>query len=264
MHYYKRNIGDYYKKAGRLTILQHGVYTLLIDACYDREKFPTLDEAIDWCWASSTDEIEAVKFVLRRFFELVDGRYVQARIADELTAYQERSEINRQIALEREAKKRAQKQNKAPDNPVSEELQTVDDAQQDKSSNKNRPQQVKQQINDIFDHWRSVMGKTNQVILTKKRSNCIYARLKEGYTVSQIKQAITMCAKSPYHMGQNDTGTVYDDITLICRSGDKIEFFVNNVGKVKPQGRGASVQTANDFNNRVREQVERSKHMIDD
>ena len=59
MHYYKRNIGDYHKKAGRLSILQHGAYTLLIDSCYDREVFPTMEKAIDWCWASSKEEIEA-------------------------------------------------------------------------------------------------------------------------------------------------------------------------------------------------------------
>jgi len=59
MHYYKKNIGDYHKKAGRLTMLQHGAYTLLMDACYDREKFPNRDEALDWLWASSKEEIEA-------------------------------------------------------------------------------------------------------------------------------------------------------------------------------------------------------------
>ena len=57
MHYYERNIGDYHRKAGRLNILQHGVYNLLIDACYDRETFPTLEEAIDWVWAASPEEI---------------------------------------------------------------------------------------------------------------------------------------------------------------------------------------------------------------
>ena len=41
MHYYEKKIGDYHRKAGRLNILQHGVYNLLMDACYDREAFPT-------------------------------------------------------------------------------------------------------------------------------------------------------------------------------------------------------------------------------
>lgn len=88
MHYYERNIGDYYRKAGRLNILQHGVYTLLIDACYDREQFPTLEEAIEWVWAETEEEIEAVHFVLRKFFKLNDQQqYVQNHIEEDLIAY---------------------------------------------------------------------------------------------------------------------------------------------------------------------------------
>lgn len=110
MHYYKRNIGDYHKKAGRLSILQHGTYTLLLDACYDREEFPTRDQAIEWVWASTQDEIEAVDFVLSRFFDVVDNKYIQNRIQDELDQFHEKSEKNRQIALEREEKRRNRKQ----------------------------------------------------------------------------------------------------------------------------------------------------------
>ena len=114
MHYYKRNIGDYAKKAGRLTMLQHGAYTLLLDACYDREQFPTREEAIDWLWASSTAEIEAVDFVLSKFFNLVDGRFVQNRIQEELAEYHEKSLNNKRIAQEREAKRREKSTKRAP------------------------------------------------------------------------------------------------------------------------------------------------------
>jgi uncharacterized protein YdaU (DUF1376 family) len=114
MHYYKRNIGDYAKKAGRLTMLQHGAYTLLLDACYDREQFPTREEAIDWLWASSTAEIEAVDFVLSKFFHLVDGRFVQNRIQEELAEYHEKSQNNKRIAQEREAKRREKSTKRAP------------------------------------------------------------------------------------------------------------------------------------------------------
>jgi len=115
MHYYKRNIGDYAKKCGRLTMLQHGAYTLLIDSCYDREAFPTLDDAIEWTWASSREEIEAVTFVLRKFFTLQDGVYVQKRIQEELNEYQGKADVNRRIALEREAKRRGNITNRARD-----------------------------------------------------------------------------------------------------------------------------------------------------
>ena len=108
MHYYKRNIGDYAKKAGRLSMLEHGAYTLLMDAIYDRESFPTLEEALDWVWARDDAEIAAVKFVLSKFFELQDdGRYVQNRIQDELNSYKAKAETNARIAKDREAKRRS-------------------------------------------------------------------------------------------------------------------------------------------------------------
>lgn len=106
MHYYKKNIGDYHKKAGRLSMLQHGAYTLLIDSCYDRERFPTLEEAIDWCWASTDEEIAAVTFVVNKFFTEEGGVFIQNRIQEEIDRYHENSKTNKRIALEREAKKR--------------------------------------------------------------------------------------------------------------------------------------------------------------
>lgn len=96
MNYYKRHIGDYHKKAGRLSIIQHGVYNLLIDACYDREKFPTLEEAIDWCWASTDEEISAVEFVLKKFFINENGVFVQNRINDEIQEYYSKCDTNKQ------------------------------------------------------------------------------------------------------------------------------------------------------------------------
>lgn len=106
MHYYKRNIGDYAKKAGRLSMLEHGAYTLLIDACYDRERFPTEAEAIEWTWARSEEEIDAVKFILSRFFVLNDGVYVQDRILEEIAKYHENATTNARIAKEREEKRK--------------------------------------------------------------------------------------------------------------------------------------------------------------
>jgi uncharacterized protein YdaU (DUF1376 family) len=107
MHYYKRNLGDYAKKTGRLTMLQHGAYTLLIDSCYDREVFPTLEQAIEWTWASTDAEVDAVKFVLSRFFTLdKENQYVQDRILEELLNYHKNADTNKRIAEEREAKRR--------------------------------------------------------------------------------------------------------------------------------------------------------------
>lgn len=121
MHYYKRNIGDYHKKAGRLSMLEHGAYTLLIDSCYDREQFPTLEEANDWAWARTDAELAAVKFVLSKFFTLEDGVYIQNRIKEELDDYKDKSETNSRIAQEREANRKKSKQD------VNESSRTVNE-----------------------------------------------------------------------------------------------------------------------------------------
>jgi uncharacterized protein YdaU (DUF1376 family) len=110
MHYFKRNIGDYHKKAGRLSMIEHGAYTLLLDACYDRERFPTLAEAIDWCWARSAEEVAAVGFVLCKFFTLDGDKYVQARIQDEINSYHAMALKNKEIAEKREEDKRTKRE----------------------------------------------------------------------------------------------------------------------------------------------------------
>lgn len=122
MHYYKKDIGKYYKKAGRLTMLQHGAYTMLMDACYDREIFPTIEQAIDWCWASSDEEIEAVKFVLSKFFTEYDGVFKQQHITETLDKYHENSATNKAIAIKREADRRTKREQSVHEPPPNKEL----------------------------------------------------------------------------------------------------------------------------------------------
>lgn len=110
MHYYKREIGEYYKKAGRLTMLQHGAYTMLMDSCYDREVFPTIEQAIDWCWASSDEEIAAVEFVLSKFFIKDGDVYTQKHISEKIAKYHDNAATNKAIAIKREANKRTKRE----------------------------------------------------------------------------------------------------------------------------------------------------------
>lgn len=98
----------------------------------------------------------------------------------------------------------------------------------------------------VFDHWVAVMDKP-RAKLTKERKTKVIARLKD-YSVDDLKQAIDGCARSPHHMGQNDTGTVYDDLELICRDGKHVEQFRDNIGKAIPQDvNSRNLQAARDF-----------------
>jgi hypothetical protein len=79
--------------------------------------------------------------------------------------------------------------------------------------------------NKVFEHWQSVHGK-QQAKLIKNRLSKINARFKEGYTVDQLKLAIDGCKLSGFHMGENDKGTPYNDLTTILRDGAQVEKFI--------------------------------------
>ena len=76
----------------------------------------------------------------------------------------------------------------------------------------------------VFETWKAEMSHP-QARLTAKRERLIRARLREGYPVEAILEAVKGCKASAFHQGQNDRGQVFDDIELICRSGEKVEQF---------------------------------------
>ena len=218
MHYYKRNLGDYAKKAGRLSMLQHGAYTLLIDTCYDREQFPTEEEAIEWTWASTEAEIEAVRFVLRRFFTLQDSVYVQHRIQEEIDLYHEKSEKNKQIAIERESTKKERARNVEfkerfvqEREPNQEPITNNQEPLTSKVINKLITKTLSSDVDEIFLFWQARL-RHPQSKLSPKRKKAIEQALKNGYTVTQLKHAITGLSLSEFHMAEG-----FDDITYAFR-----------------------------------------------
>jgi hypothetical protein len=76
-----------------------------------------------------------------------------------------------------------------------------------------------QAITEVFRYWQKVMEKPSSR-LTRGRREKIRARLNSGATVGQIKRAIEGCAGSEFHTTNGHT-----DLTLICRSEEKLEQF---------------------------------------
>lgn len=77
---------------------------------------------------------------------------------------------------------------------------------------------------EIFEYWRTVFGKTRAKFGPDRR-RVVRARLREGYTPADIRRAIDGCKASDFHSGVNEGGTEYNDLTLICRNGSKLERF---------------------------------------
>ena len=79
----------------------------------------------------------------------------------------------------------------------------------------------KTELSEVFEHWKFVFKKNAATKLNDKRKTKIVARLKDGYTVDQIKQAINGCAASEYHVQNHHT-----DIELICRDAVHTDRFI--------------------------------------
>ena len=87
MNFYKRFMADYAKKTSRLTLAQHGAYTLLLDELYTTEEgLPSeLVELYRICRAMTKPEQEAVKFVAEIYFPVGhDGLRRNERASEEL------------------------------------------------------------------------------------------------------------------------------------------------------------------------------------
>ena len=79
------------------------------------------------------------------------------------------------------------------------------------------------------------MKKNEGAKFTAKRLKSVKTRLKEGYTIGQIKKAIYGCSVTPHNQGKNNQGKVFDCLELICRSGENIERFAGNAQQAAPQ-----------------------------
>jgi uncharacterized protein YdaU (DUF1376 family) len=86
MNFYKRHIGDYLKDTAHLSLLEHGVYTRLLDVYYTRESGIPDAQAARLIGARGKEECAALKVVLDEFFELVDGAWIQDRCEREIHA----------------------------------------------------------------------------------------------------------------------------------------------------------------------------------
>lgn len=87
---------------------------------------------------------------------------------------------------------------------------------------------VDMNIGHLFGFWKETMKKSGATKLDSKRKTAIKNRLKDGYSVEDIRLAITNCSLTPHNMGQNDRGQKFNDIELICRNAANLERFMES------------------------------------
>lgn len=88
---------------------------------------------------------------------------------------------------------------------------------------------------EIFEYWKLVMKKP-KAILDEKRKRIIKTRLRQFESVHDdvvgyLKKAIIGCSKSAWHMGNNPSRKLYNDISNIFGDTGKVEGFAGDADK---------------------------------
>jgi hypothetical protein len=113
----------------------------------------------------------------------------------------------------------------------------------------------KGEILEIFDYWQKVMNHPGSKI-DKKRFSKIESALKHGFTVEQLKKAIDGNKKSSFHQGKNESGTIYDSITLIFRNPEKVEEFICKFdSEIAPKNKNGTTALKSTFLDNSRNQI---------
>mgnify|MGYP001583984809 CR=1 FL=1 len=80
-------------------------------------------------------------------------------------------------------------------------------------------------VRAVFGHWQATLGNPHSKLSAERRAK-IKTRLGEGYTVAELCEAIDGCARSKFHRGGNEDGTVYNSIGLIMRNAEHVDDFI--------------------------------------
>lgn len=83
-------------------------------------------------------------------------------------------------------------------------------------------------LSQIWEMYCQTMwsGRGRKPRLTDERAKLITVAVNQ-YGASTVKQAVRGCSLSPWHMGQNPSGAVYNSIELILRDAEHIERFAS-------------------------------------
>jgi uncharacterized protein YdaU (DUF1376 family) len=90
VNYYERHIGDYLKDTAHLSLLEHGIYSRLLDIYYSRDGAVPADQVMRLVGARTDEERSAVRDVLNEFFD-IDGDVLRhSRCDREIAKYQDK------------------------------------------------------------------------------------------------------------------------------------------------------------------------------
>lgn len=136
---------------------------------------------------------------------------------------------------ERGAEPSGTAQERAPSDP--EQLALITECESP-TGDKNRLEQVEvgtstcrvcpEDEQAVFDHWKQATGHERAQFTSERRRVVRKALDEMGYSVADCCLAIDGCLKTPYNMGENETGVLFNDLGLVIRDAAHIDRFCWN------------------------------------
>ena len=77
----------------------------------------------------------------------------------------------------------------------------------------------------FFNHWQ-IIHDYKRARLDEKRRKLIQDRLKDGYSLQDLADAVSGAFLSPFHMGENDRSKRFNDLGLILRDAAHVDNFI--------------------------------------
>jgi uncharacterized protein YdaU (DUF1376 family) len=190
MHYYKFNISDYIKDASHLSLLEHGIYRLLLDAYYkDEGPLPEKNRLMRLLCVRTTEEEQALNNVLNDFFIESGSGYINKRCDKELEQVFAKSEKAAKAAKERWKKYQDNQEDEA--NAMRTHSESNADGMPPINTEPNNTEPNRKHTSDSSESnkrflmfWNNYPRKDN-----KKKAETAFKRLKK----SEQETAITDC-----------------------------------------------------------------------
>lgn len=230
-----------------MSLAGRGAYITLICFCWREGSIPEDTVKMGRLCGIDGSAMAQLLGELLPCFELANGRYIHPRLekerAKQVEYKNERSESGKRGAEKRwhnninnlqvappvnQPMAKAIAEPLADDGSLSLSLSlsssSIDSNSSKEELEKSGSSQPKN-VQEIFEHWKTTLDHPRSV-LDAKRSKIIKARLKEGFTVGDLKLAVYGCRTSDWHLGANDRNQRFDDIGLICRDAQHVEQFI--------------------------------------
>jgi len=86
------------------------------------------------------------------------------------------------------------------------------------------------EIDAVIAHYRNLHPLARP---GEKERRLISARLKDGFTVEDLIQAINGCHASPFHRGENDRNRPYQSLELIVRDAKHVQDFIEVLSTIE-------------------------------